>query len=164
MLYSFKRSTCRSTTMSEEDKGSDILKQAKSELNAIYETTLQIFEVPYDQVTKKPIARTEPLTDEEHDRILDRVQVRIKRLRAKTQTIQDELNMSHDSMISFLENPNNFTPDQWEILQEMRAQIDSFRSQVVDSLGGKRKKMSGKGRKQASSFKKKMKQSKRLAG
>lgn len=146
------------------DGGKDILKQAKQELDSIYETTLRIFEVPYDPETKQPVARDEPLSKEEHDRILERVQARISRLRSRTQQIQNELNMSHDDMISFLENPNNFTPEQWEILQEMKKQIDAFRSQVVMSLGGGKKKVSAKDRQKAKGFKKKMKQSKRLAG
>ncbi len=147
-----------------ESKDSDVLKAAKEELDSIYETTLLIFEVPYDLETKKPVAREEPISDDEHDRILERVRLRIKRLRSKTQTIQNELNMSHDDMITFLENPNNFTSDQWEILQEMRKQIDSFRSQIVQSLGGKKKKLTSKGKKTAKSFKKKMKQANRLSG
>ncbi len=147
-----------------DSNDSNVLRQAKEELDSIYETTLRIFEVPYDPKTKKPIAREEPLSDEEHKRILDRVHLRINRLRTRTQAIQNELHMSHDEMITFLENPNNFTPDQWDILQEMKKQIDSFRSQVVMSLSGEKKKSSLEGRKKLNPSHKKMKKSKRING
>ncbi len=141
----------------------ELMEEAREGLGSIYEATLRIFEVPYDEKTKKPLPREQPMTKDEQERILERVNKRIKSLQKTTDSIRTELNMSQDEVKHFLENPDNFTPEQWEILQTMRSQLQSYRQQVLETLG-----ITGSGKvpvaKKKPSVKKKFKRSKWLQG
>jgi vacuolar-type H+-ATPase subunit H len=150
--------------MEEKEQAKKLLDEARKGLDGIYESTLRIFEVPYDEKTKKPLPRDKPLSSEEHDRIVERVQNRISTLRKKTKQIQTELNMSHDDLMNFIENPNNFTPEQWEILQEMRSRLNEYRGQVVNALEGGSNDVPPSNNKQKMGYKKRAKRGKWLQG
>lgn len=77
-----------------------------------------------------------PFSVSELKSMQERTQEILGRLKEKSAALAAESGMSKEELQTFMENPSNFSPEEWASIKEMKASVDGFRkelSQVVQA-------------------------------
>jgi hydroxymethylglutaryl-CoA reductase len=57
-----------------------------------------------------------------------------KKLLAETKKISEKTGMTDDQLLKFIENPSNFSPDQWQTIQEAKTKMKHASEELTQSL------------------------------
>ena len=85
------------------------------------------------QVTKVSVSDPSKIDDmkiEDIDVVLEKVHGLIEQLNSQSDRLLKELGMNKDQMTHYLENPQNFSKEQWEVIQFMKQEADKFQKAV----------------------------------
>jgi len=57
-----------------------------------------------------------------------------KKLLAETKKISEKTGMSDDQLLKFIENPGNFSPDQWQTIQDAKEKMRHASQELTQTL------------------------------
>jgi hypothetical protein len=69
-----------------------------------------------------------------NDQLLHQLLIRVDALDREVKTLLDELKVSPEQISTFLENRDNFTPENWETLQQERKALDEKLKCELDNI------------------------------
>lgn len=67
--------------------------------------------------------------------VMAEVQEEIKEIKARSEAIFDatEVSMSPDELEAYLQNPSNFSKDDWELLESIKSETDQCKKEIIKS-------------------------------
>lgn len=68
--------------------------------------------------------------DVDYDYLLQKTQEKIKELDLKAEEILSKTGMSKEQMDAFTNNPNNFSPEEWQALEKVRSSCDEYKKET----------------------------------
>jgi predicted ribosome quality control (RQC) complex YloA/Tae2 family protein len=103
-------------------QGEEDIRKALGEVLKMYDITLD--------------SQPEEATSHDYSEIIGKSQARLDDLNEKAEEIFKRTGMTRDQLETYAENPNNFTPEQWESLQKVKGACDKYareaRSKIID--------------------------------
>lgn len=106
--------------------------QLQGEMNAIIEDVKKAIDLPIDAEGKMPSGAH--LTLEDLEKLLERTQGVMDKLNEKATTLAEKNGMSREEMAKYIENPANFSPQEWEAMQAMKKQVDQFQKLLMRTV------------------------------
>ncbi|MBJ7449221.1 MAG: hypothetical protein JHC93_02550 [Parachlamydiales bacterium] len=95
------------------------------------------------EVTKASIGDTsdpskiQDMSLDEIDGLLSKVQGLIDKLNQQSDRLLQDMGMTKEQMSAFVENPGNFTKEQWELIQYMKNEAERFQKSVSQTFDQK---------------------------
>jgi hypothetical protein len=82
-------------------------------------------------------------TPEEKQEMIRLMREVYTKLATQSQKITDKTGMSEEELLNFSENPNNFSPEQWRLMQEVKKKMSESGRQISTIIRGKPSKTPG---------------------
>ncbi len=73
-------------------------------------------------------------TEEEKKEVLNMMSEMYKQILKETQQISKASGLTEEQLLSYADNPNNFTPAQWKSIQESKARIEKAGAELVRTV------------------------------
>lgn len=99
--------------------------------NALMDQMQEILDLYGIQIEK---GKANEVGEDDLVEVLSKTQDKIEDLNKQADQIAAGMGMSRDDLEAFANNPDNFSQEQWEVLQRVRQECDSFRDRTVKSL------------------------------
>lgn len=106
--------------------------ELQKEMNAIIKEVKEAIDLPIDAEGKLPSGAH--LTLQDMEKLLERTQSVVDKLNDRVVKIAEKNNMSRDEMAKYVEDPANFSPQEWEAMQAMKKQVDQFQKLLMKSV------------------------------
>ncbi len=71
-----------------------------------------------------------PVTVNNLDQVVAEMKENIDRLQKKAEDLQKRTGMSKEELEAYVENPDNFSKEEWEVILRIRGALDSFKKQM----------------------------------
>lgn len=105
-------------------------KKEINELTFLIEDIKETVNIPFQENKSKNKA----LSLEEMEVLLHRIQEIIDKLNRKANEICSNTGISREEMTHIVQNPNNFGSEEWETIQQMQAQVDTFHKSLMQAI------------------------------
>ena len=106
--------------------------ELQKEMNNIIEDVKKAIELPIDAEGK--MAGGAQLTLEDLEKLLERTQGVVDKLNRQATEMAAEKGLSRDEMAHYVENPKNFSGEEWKAMQSMKTQVDQFQKMLMRSV------------------------------
>lgn len=110
-----------------EDEATDPLKHALEQVLDLFDVKLTPAEASEEE---KKIER-----HGDYDQIVAKMGQKLDDLSEKGQKILEETGMTRDELETYATNPDNFSEEQWEALQKLRAATEDFKRRTKQIVG-----------------------------
>ncbi|MBS0623622.1 MAG: hypothetical protein JSS62_03275 [Verrucomicrobia bacterium] len=70
----------------------------------------------------------------DYSEVLSKTQDKIDELREQADAIAQKMGMTKEQLEAYSNDPKNFTPEQWELLQKVRQECDAFKQKTVETF------------------------------
>ena len=108
-------------------------------LQELIQGTLAVF-----QDLQKRVTSSDP--EEREHAIGDAFELK-RALEAQARALAQSVGMNSDQLTRFVENPSNFSTEDWQMMGETKHQLTEFQQELRDSLGAPKVKTTPKGKK-----------------
>lgn len=106
--------------------------ELQTEMNGIIEEVKKSLALPLDAEGKLPSGAH--LTLEDLEKLLERTQGVVDKLNKRAVELAAKSGMSREDMGKFVENPANFSPEEWTALQAVKGQVEQFQKMVMKTV------------------------------
>lgn len=69
------------------------------------------------------------------EKLLETLESTLNDLRSESKRIAEKAGMTQEELAAYSQNPSNFTPEEWQLLVQIREQLDSYRQQAKEIAG-----------------------------
>lgn len=95
------------------------------------EELLKLYNIELDPNALKPDVQTE---DVDYAEVILKTQEKIDELNQQAEEIYKQTGMTKEELEAYSMNPNNFTKEQWDILEQVRAECKEFEEKAYAML------------------------------
>lgn len=81
---------------------------------------------------KERLATASP---EEQQMLIEKVNAMYKRIADVTSSIAETTGMNEEQLLAYADNPDNFTEDQWAMIQRSKTMVENYSEDISQSIG-----------------------------
>lgn len=79
------------------------------------------------------------------DQVVERLEESLEQLNSQMEEVYKTTGMSKEELEQYATNPDNFSKEEWQMLEQIRGQLSTFRDEAEEVMSGVPKQIDGEG-------------------
>ena len=79
------------------------------------------------------------------DQVVERLEESLEQLNGQMEAVYKTTGMSKEELEKYATNPDNFSKEEWQMLEQIRGQLSKFREEAEDVMSGVPQQLEGEG-------------------
>ncbi len=80
------------------------------------------------------------------DQVVERLEESLEQLNSQMEEVYKTTGMSKEELEQYATNPDNFSKEEWQMLEQIRGQLSEFRREAEDAMAGVPEQIDGEGK------------------